>query len=132
MKSLLELLNEVEEAEKTVKETPPINDNEKIPVDEVGKFFVVEKPKQNSEIEDVVWECDLPMFALQVKGGLKTEDILGVYKQKSDARRVGTEALKAFQDQLKEMEDAMNEFREAKKSIEEKRKSAAEKVKALK
>ena len=100
---LLDLLNEVEEAKKTVKETSPITEAEKIPVDEVGKFFVVEKPKKNSEIEDVVWECDLPMFALQVKGGLEVKNILGVYKQKSDARKAGTEALKEYETQLKEM-----------------------------
>ena len=132
MKSLLELLNEVEEAEKTVKETSPITEAEKIPVDEVGKFFIVEKPTKGSEMEDVVYELSLPEFALQVKGGLEVKNILGVYKQKSDARRAGTEALKEYEKQLKEMEDAMNDFREAKTSVEEKRKSAAEKVKALK
>ena len=55
-----------------------------------------------------------------------------VYKQKSDARRAGMEALKMYQDNLKEMEDAMEAFRSAKKDIEEKRKAAAEKVKSLK
>ena len=132
MRSLLQLLNEVEEAEKQAKEISPINEAEKIPVDEIGKFFIVEKPDKNSEMDDVVYESTLADFALQVKGGLELKDILGVYRQKSDARRAGTEALKQFQDSLKEMEDAMNEFREAKKSTEEKRKSAAEKVKALK
>jgi len=128
---LTDLLNEVEKEEKSVKETSPITEVEKIPVDEVGTFFIVEKPGKNSEMEDVVYSSTLPEFALQVKGGLKTEDILGIYKQKSDARRAGTEALKAFQDQLKEMEDAMNEFRAAKKDIEDKKKTAAEKIKAL-
>jgi len=128
---LLDLLNEVEKEEKQVKEISPINEAEKIPVDEIGKFFIVEKPDKNSGIDDVVYESTLADFALQVKGGLKTEDILGVYKQKSDARRAGTEALKSFQDQLKEMEDAMNEFRTAKKDIEEKKKLAKEKIKAL-
>jgi len=134
MKSLLDLLNEVEEAEKAVKETTPINEEVGIPVDEIGKFFIVEKPTQNSEIEDVVWECDLPRFAFEtnpLKGGLDVKNILGVYKQKSDARRAGTEALKAFQDTLKEMEDAMEDFRTAKKDIEEKKKLAKEKIKAL-
>ena len=128
---LLDLLNEVEKEEKQVKEISPINEAEKIPVDEIGKFFIVEKPDKNSGIDDVVYESTLADFALQVKGGLKTEDILGVYKQKSDARRAGTEALKAFQDQLKEMEDAMEAFRGAKKDIEEKKKIAKEKIKAL-
>jgi hypothetical protein len=122
---LTDLLKEVEEAE-VVKEA------ENLPVDEVGKFFVVEKPTKDSEIEDVVWECDLPMFALQVKGGLDVKNILGVYKQKSDARRAGTEAMKAFEDSLKEMEDAMEAFRGAKKDIEEKKKIAKEKIAKVK
>jgi hypothetical protein len=128
---LLDLLNEVEKEEKQVKEISSINEAEKIPTDEVGKFFIVEKPDKNSGIDDVVYESTLADFALQVKGGLEIKNILGVYKQKSDARRAGTEALKAFQDQLKEMEDAMNEFRNAKKDIEEKKKIAKEKIKAF-
>jgi len=123
---LVDLLNEVEEAEKVVKEEAGI------PVDEIGKFFIVEKPGKNSEMEDVVYELSLPEFALQVKGGLDVKNILGVYKQKSDARRAGTEAMKAFQDQLKEMEDAMEAFRGAKKDIEEKKKIAKEKIQSLK
>ena len=122
---LLDLLKEVEEAE-VVKEV------EGIAIDEVGKFFIVEKPGKDSEMEDVVYELSLPEFALQVKGGLDIKNILGVYKQKSDARRAGTEAMKAFQDSLKEMEDAMEAFRGAKKDIEEKKKIAKEKIEKLK
>jgi len=122
---LLDLLKEVEEAE-VVKEV------EGIAIDEVGKFFIVERPTKDSEMEDVVYELSLPEFALQVKGGLDIKNILGVYKQKSDARRAGTEAMKAFQDSLKEMEDAMEAFRGAKKDIEEKKKIAKEKIEKLK
>ena len=122
---LVDLLKEVEEAE-VVKEM------EGIPVDEVGKFFIVEKPGKDSEMEDVVYELSLPEFALQIKGGLDIKNILGVYKQKSDARRAGTEAMKAFQDSLKEMEDAMEEYRGAKKDIEEKKAIAKEKIQKLK
>jgi hypothetical protein len=110
----------------------PVVEAEGIPVDEIGKFFIVEKPDQNSEMEDVVYETTLPEFALQIKGGLEIKNILGVYKQKSDARRAGTEALKAFQDTLKEMEDAMEAFRGAKKDIEEKKAIAKEKIQKLK
>jgi len=122
---LLDLLNEVEEAE-VVKEEAGI------PIDEIGKFFIVEKPTKDSEMVDVVYELTLPEFALQVKGGLDVKNILGVYKQKSDANRAGTEAMKAFQDSLKEMEDAMEAFRGAKKDIEEKKAIAKEKIQKLK
>jgi len=101
--------------------------------DEVGKFFVVTKPKsKKTTIDDIVFESDVFHFANQIKGGLAFDDVIGVYEQKSDARRKGTESLKEYEGQLKEMEDAMNEFRDAKKGIEEKRKAAAEKVKSLK
>ena len=113
---LTDLLNEIEEAEVVKEEVGP-------KVDEVGKFFIVEKPTKDSEMEDVVYELDLPSFALQIKGGLDVKNILGVYKQKSDARRAGTEAMKAFEDSLKEMEDAMEAFRGAKKDIERKEKN---------
>jgi hypothetical protein len=122
---LLDLLNEIENKE-VVKEA------EGIPTDEIGKFFIVEKPTKDSEMDDVVYELDLPAFALQIKGGLEIKNILGVYKQKSDARRAGTEALKAYQETLKEMEDAMEAFRGAKKDIEEKKAIAKEKIQKLK
>ena len=122
---LTDLLNEIEEAEM-------VKEMEGIPVDEIGKFFIVEKPTKDSEMEDVVYELSLPEFALQIKGGLDVKNILGVYKQKSDANRAGTEAMKAFQDSLKEMEDAMEAFRGAKKDIEEKKAIAKEKIQKLK
>ena len=129
---LVDLLNEVEKEEKSVKEMTPVVEAEGIPVDEIGKFFIVEKPTKDSEIEDVVYELTLPEFALQIKGGLEIKNILGVYKQKSDANRAGTEAMKAYQDTLKEMEDAMEAFRGAKKDIEDKKASAKEKIQKLK
>lgn len=113
-------------------ETEQIAEVQSIPVDEIGKFFIVEKPDQNSEMEDVVYELTLPEFALQIKGGLEIKNILGVYKQKSDARRAGTEALKAYQDSIKEMKDAMEAFRTAKNEVADKKKTAAELIKKLK
>jgi len=113
-------------------EAGQIAEVQSIPVDEIGKFFIVEKPDQNSEMEDVVYELTLPEFALQIKGGLEVKNILGVYKQKSDARRAGTEALKAYQDSIKEMKDAMEAFRTAKNEVADKKKAAAELIKKLK
>lgn len=113
-------------------EAEQIAEVQSIPVDEVGKFFIVEKPDQNSEMEDVVYELSLPEFALQIKGGLDVKNILGVYKQKSDARRAGTEALKAYQDSIKEMKDAMEAFRTAKNEVADKKKLATELIKKLK
>lgn len=129
MKKLLDLLNEIEENEVL----KPIEEETVNMIDEIGKFFVTEKPKtKEDKVEDLVFESTVLYFANQVRGGLNEKDVLGIYKQKSDARRAATEAIKAYQDNLKEMESAMNDFRSAKKDIEEKKKVAKEKIMKLK
>lgn len=128
MKTLLDLLNEIEEKQMT-----SIDEAETNMVDEIGKFFVVEKPKSKGDtIEDLVFESTVTYFANQVRGGLDEKSVLGIYKQKSDARRAATEAIKEFETTLKEMEDAMEAFRSAKTDIEEKKKVAKEKIQKLK
>jgi hypothetical protein len=128
MKKLLDLLREMEE-----KETTQIDEVKIDMVDEIGKFFVVEKPKSKGDtIEDLVFESTVTYFANQVRGGLDEKSVLGIYKQKSDARRAATEAIKAYETNLKEMEDAMEAFRGAKKDIEDKKATAKEKIQKLK
>lgn len=117
MTKLVDLLNEIEENE-LVKESPTV-------VDEVGKFFVVKKPKNNMTKEDMVYEAT-------VFDQINMEETRGIYKNKSEANRTATEALKEYETQLKEMEDAMDSFRETKKDIEEKKKIAREKIMKLK
>lgn len=127
MKTLLDLLNEIEEKQMT-----PIDEAKTDMVDEIGKFFVVEKPKsKNDKVEDIVFESTVTYFANQVRGGLDEKTVLGIYKDKMSAKNRASEAIKEFETNLKEMEDAMEDFRGAKKDIEEKRKTAAEKVKSL-
>jgi len=125
MKKLLDLLNEIEE-----KEMDQIGEAEVSVVDEIGKFFIAKKPKsKNDKIEDLVVESSVLDFA---SNGFDSKTIIGIYKQKSDARRVATEAIKEYETTLKEMEDAMTEFRDAKKAIEDKKKAAKEKIMKLK
>jgi hypothetical protein len=120
MRKLLDLLNEVEEkqAKKPIKEESSV-------VDEVGKFFVVKKPKKGMTKEEMVQEST-------VFDEIKMDEVKGVYKNRSEANRMANESLMGYEKQIKEMEDAMNEFRTMKKEIEEKRKAAAEKIKSLK
>jgi hypothetical protein len=127
---LLDLLNEVEKNEKVVKEVNPIEEAETATVDEIGKFFVAKKPtSKNDKIEDLVVETTVLDFASQ---GLESKKLLGIFKQKSDARRSATEAIKEYEMQLKEMGDAMEAFRGAKKDIEDKKAAAKEKIQKLK
>jgi Arc/MetJ-type ribon-helix-helix transcriptional regulator len=116
---LTDLLNEVEKEEKTIKEeTPSV-------VDEIGKFFIVKKPGKGMTKDDIVQEAT-------VFDEIKVDETKGVYKNRSEANRHATEALKEYEMQLKEMEDAMEAFRSAKKDIEEKKSLAKEKIQKLK
>ena len=127
MKKLLDLLREIEE-----KQMNPIDEAKTDVVDEIGKFFVVEKPKsKNDKVEDIMFESTVTYFANQVRGGLDEKTVLGIYKDKMSAKNRASEAIKEFETNLKEMEDAMDDFRSAKEEIEEKRKTAVEKVKSL-
>jgi hypothetical protein len=128
MKTLLDLLNEIEE-----KQMNPIDEAKTDMVDEIGKFFVVEKPKsKNDKVDDIMFESTVTYFANQVRGGLDEKTVLGIYKDKMSAKNRASEAIKEFETTLKEMEDAMTEFRDAKKTIEDKKAAAKEKIQKLK
>ena len=121
---LVDLLNEVEKKEKQVKEMAPVNEESSV-VDEIGKFFVVKKPGKGMTKEDMVYEAT-------IFDEIKMDETKGAYKNRSEANRHATEALKEYEMQLKEMEDAMEAFRSAKKDIEEKKAAAKEKIQKLK
>jgi hypothetical protein len=121
---LLDLLNEVEQKEKPTVKYDAKEEPTSV-IDEVGKFFVVKKPTKNSKKEGMVYEAT-------VFDEIKMDETKGVYKNKSEANRHATEALKEYDMQLKEMEDAMEAYRSAKKDIEEKKNSAKEKIQKLK
>jgi len=128
MKTLLDLLNEIEE-----KQMNPIDETKTDMVDEIGKFFVVEKPKsKNDKVDDIMFESTITYFANQVRGGLDEKTVLGIYKDKMSAKNRASEAIKEFETTLKEMEDAMEAFRSAKTDIEEKKAAAKEKIQKLK
>jgi len=128
MKKLLDLLREIEE-----NETTQIDEVKVDMVDEIGKFFVVEKPKSKEDTtEDIVFESTMTYFANQIRGGLNEKDIIGFYIKRGDANKAAKEAIEAYETNLKEMEEAMEAFRSAKKDIEEKKASAKEKIQKLK
>jgi Arc/MetJ-type ribon-helix-helix transcriptional regulator len=122
---LVDLLNEVEKTEKPVKEVAPVKEEAPSVIDEIGKFFIVKKPGKGMTKEDMV--CEVTVF-----DEIKMDETKGVYKNRSEANRHATEALKEYEMQLKEMEDAMEAFRGAKKDIEEKKAAAKEKIQKLK
>jgi hypothetical protein len=101
-------------------------------VDEIGKFFVVTSPFKDDNKEDILFESDVFSFANQVRGGLKFEEVIGLYKNKSDANRIATEALKERDSQLDELKSSMEEFRNHKTETEDKKSKAKELIQKLK
>ena len=95
------------------------------PIDEMGKFYIVEKPRQGCKKEDIMREATA--FDEIVK-----ENTIGIYKQRSDANRAATEAIKEYETQLQELEGQMEEFRKHKSELEEKKKKAKETITRLK
>ena len=130
MKKLIDLLREnLEEETMEIKEA--ITKNYDV-VNEVGKFFVVSKPGTKSTKEEIMFEADPFSLAERVKNGLTYENIMGMYKNKSDASRTATEALKARDTQIDELKSSMDEFRTSKKDIDEKKARAKELIQKLK
>jgi len=130
MKKLIDLLREnLEEETMEVKEA--ITKDYDV-VDEVGKFFVVTKPDTKSTKEDILFDADAFKFADKIKGGLKFENVLGMFKNKSDANRTATEALKARDTQIDELKSSMDEFRTSKKDIDDKKAKAKDLINRLK
>ena len=62
--------------------------------DEVGRFWVVTKPTENSTLTDILFDADVFDMALQMLGGLKGESIVGVYKNKGKAAKIAKGLLK--------------------------------------
>ena len=56
-------------------------------INEVGKFWVVTKATKVSTLADIMFEIDPIGLARQFLGGLKEEEVLGIYKKKGTAKR---------------------------------------------
>jgi len=100
--------------------------------DDIGKFFLVTRPTKDSTKEDIMTECDVFTFATKVKGGMAFEDVVGIYKQKSDAGREATQLIKDFKSELNELENEMTEYRKNKTDLDTKRKAAIERINKMK
>lgn len=113
---LTQLIREAIEEVKPKIEEEVINEGFAPEKDEVGSFWVVEKPSTNSKMEDACWECkDIAYFANQVKGGLNPEDIKGVFYNEGKAKKLA-EKLLAERDKKK---DEVREAGEAYKKMKE-------------
>ena len=62
-------------------------------VDEIGKFWVVMKPTANSTVGDVLFDTTVYGFVIQVQGGLKQDEIHGIYRDSAKARAAADKLL---------------------------------------
>jgi vacuolar-type H+-ATPase subunit I/STV1 len=83
--------------------------------DEVGSFYIVEKPGTKSTVEDIVVECsDIAYFANQVRGGLKLEDIKGVFVKEAKAKKLANKLIKERDDKREEVKKAAEAYKKMK------------------
>lgn len=56
----------------------------------ITRFWIVTKPNALSTVEDICFETDMIGLEKQFKGGLKAEDIVATYTEKSPAMEKAT------------------------------------------
>ena len=95
------------------------------PVDEIGTFMIVKKPRRGMTMEDMLQE-------VSIYDSIMKEEIIMATMDKSAARKRAKEALKEYEMAKEALKKEMEEYREAKKAIEEKKKKAKETIMRLK
>lgn len=94
------------------------------PIDEIGTFMIVKKPKKGMAMEDMMQE-------VSIYDSIMKEEIIMATTNKSAARKHAKEALKAYEAQKTALKNEMTSYREAKKSVEEKKMKAKELINKL-
>jgi len=56
-------------------------------------FWIVTRPNRVSEIGDICFACTFRQLMTQTRGGLHEQDIVGVYADEAEARRMAMELL---------------------------------------
>jgi hypothetical protein len=121
----LELKNLIKEEIQTILSEGKTEEKTDQAIDEIGKFFVVKKPKSGMTKDEMVYEAT-------VFHPIEETETVGVYKNKSEANRIATTKLKEYEDRLKEIRSHMDEFRKAKKDIGDKKSKAKELIQKIK
>ena len=94
------------------------------PIDEIGTFMIVKKPKRGMAMEDMMQE-------VSIYDSIMKEEIIMATTNKSAARKRAKEALKEYEMQKNTLKKEMEEYRAAKKAIEEKKTKAKELINKL-
>jgi hypothetical protein len=84
--------------------------------DEIGSFWIVEKPSTSATLDDICFECENIAYLInQVRGGLSEKDIKGVFFKEAKAKKLA-EKLLADRDKKK---DEVKQAAEAYKKMKE-------------
>ena len=94
------------------------------PIDEIGTFMIVKKPKKGMAMEDMMQE-------VSIYDSIMKEEIIMATTNKSAARKRAKEALKEYEMQKTALKNEMEGYRSAKKDIEEKKTKAKELINKL-
>ena len=94
------------------------------PIDEIGTFMIVKKPKRGMAMEDMLQE-------VSIYDSIMKEEIIMATTNKSAARKRAKEALKEYEMQKTALKNEMEGYRSAKKDIEEKKTKAKELINKL-
>jgi hypothetical protein len=70
--------------------------------DQLGTFFIVQKPTKDAAVENIVCEGDLFTIANLFKRGLDFDNVFGLYKTAEKAQRVGESLIKEMRNQMRE------------------------------
>ena len=112
---LKQLIREAIEEVKPKVEEEVINEGFAPETDEVGEFWVVEKPSTSATLDDICFKCDNVMyFARQVVGGLKPEDVKGIFVKEAKAKKLAEKLLKARDAKKEEVKQAAEAYKKMK------------------
>ena len=70
--------------------------------DQLGKFYIVQKPTKDSTLESIVAEGDLFTIANLFKRGLDFDNVFGLYKTSDKAQRMGERLINEMRKQMRE------------------------------
>ena len=57
------------------------------------RFWIVTNPTQDSELDDCCFDCSFKKFALQIRGGLEIEEIVGIFADEEDAKATASKLI---------------------------------------
>jgi len=112
---LKQLIREAIEEVKPKMEEDQLNEAFSPTADEVGAFWVVERPSLNSTINDICFECkDIAYFANQVKGGLDPANVEGVFYKEAKAKKLAETLLADLEKKKNEVKAAADAYKKMK------------------